>query len=237
MLEVSDIVVRYGRIEAVRGVSVTVSEGEIVALLGPNGAGKTSLISAIMGLVPPAAGTVRFEGNDVTRLDVEDRVRIGMTLTPEGRRIFSNLTVAENLTLGAATRRNASEANQDRERFLEMFPVLRQRYRQLGGTLSGGEQQMLAIARSLMCRPKLLMLDEPSLGLAPRIVDQIFELITNLRGFGLTIMLVEQNAHEALKFADRAYVMCTGRVEFQGSAQILRESQDLMHAYLAIDVV
>jgi branched-chain amino acid transport system ATP-binding protein len=237
MLEVSDIVVRYGRIEAVRGVSVTVSEGEIVALLGPNGAGKTSLISAIMGLVPPAAGTVRFEGNDVTRLDVEDRVRIGMTLTPEGRRIFSNLTVAENLTLGAATRRNASEANQDRERFLEMFPVLRQRYRQLGGTLSGGEQQMLAIARSLMCRPKLLMLDEPSLGLAPRIVDQIFELITNLRGFGLTIMLVEQNAHEALKFADRAYVMSTGRVEFQGSAQVLRESQDLMHAYLAVDVV
>ena len=237
MLEASDIVVRYGRIEAVRGVSVTVSQGEIVALLGPNGAGKSSLISAIMGIVPPAAGTVRFEGKDVSRLDVEDRVRIGMTLTPEGRHIFSNLTVAENLTLGAATRRRVSEVSRDRERFLEMFPALRQRYRQLGGTLSGGEQQMLAIARSLMCRPKLLMLDEPSLGLAPRIVDQIFELITNLRGSGLTILLVEQNAYEALKFADRAYVMSTGRVEFQGSAQTLRESRDLMHAYLAVDVV
>lgn len=237
MLEASDIVVRYGRIEAVRGVSVTVSQGEIVALLGPNGAGKSSLISAIMGIVPPAAGTVRFEGKDVGRLDVEDRVRIGMTLTPEGRHIFSNLTVAENLTLGAATRRSVRETSEDRERFLEMFPALRQRYRQLGGTLSGGEQQMLAIARSLMCRPKLLMLDEPSLGLAPRIVDQIFELITSLRGFGLTILLVEQNAYEALKFADRAYVMSTGRVEFQGSAQALRESRDLMHAYLAVDVV
>jgi branched-chain amino acid transport system ATP-binding protein len=237
MLEASDIVVSYGRIEAVRGVSLTVAQGEIVALLGPNGAGKSSLISAIMGLVPAAAGTVRFEGDDVSRLDVEDRVRIGITLTPEGRRIFSNLTVAENLTLGAATRRKVSEVSQDRERFLDMFPVLRQRYRQLGGTLSGGEQQMLAIARSLMCRPKLLMLDEPSLGLAPRIVDQIFELITNLRGLGLTILLVEQNAYEALKFADRAYVMSTGRIEFQGPAQTLRESQDLMHAYLAVDSV
>jgi branched-chain amino acid transport system ATP-binding protein len=237
MLEVSDIVVRYGRIDAVRGVTVTVADGEIVALLGPNGAGKTSLISAIMGLVPTAAGTVRFEGKDVTRLDVEDRVRIGMTMTPEGRHIFSNLTVAENLRLGAATRKSGGEVNQDRERFLDMFPVLRERYRQLGGTLSGGEQQMLAIARSLMCRPKLLMLDEPSLGLAPRIVDQIFQLITSLRGFGLTILLVEQNAHEALKFADRAYVMSTGRVEFQGSAQTLRESKDLMQAYLAVDVV
>ena len=237
MLEASDIFVRYGRIDAVRGVSLTVNDGEIVALLGPNGAGKTSLISAIMGLVPTAAGTVQFEGKDVSRLDVESRVRIGMTLTPEGRHIFSNLTVAENLMLGAAMRKSASEVSQDRERFLEMFPVLRQRYRQFGGTLSGGEQQMLAIAWSLMCRPKLLMLDEPSLGLAPRIVDQIFELIMNLRGFGLTILLVEQNAYEALKFADRAYVMSTGRAEFEGPAQALRESKDLMQAYLAVDVV
>ncbi|MDZ4735158.1 MAG: ABC transporter ATP-binding protein [Dongiaceae bacterium] len=237
MLEVSDLFVRYGRIEAVRGISLAVQKGEIVALLGPNGAGKTSLISAIMGLVPPATGTVRFEGKDVARLDVEDRVRAGMTLTPEGRHIFSNLTVAENLMLGAATRKKAGETNEDREKMLDMFPVLRERYRQLGGTLSGGEQQMLAIARSLMCRPKLLMLDEPSLGLAPRIVDQIFQLITNLRGFGLTILLVEQNAHEALKFADRAYIISTGRIEFSGPAQELRESKDLMQAYLAVDVV
>ncbi|MEX1108223.1 MAG: ABC transporter ATP-binding protein [Dongiaceae bacterium] len=237
MLEVSDLFVRYGRIEAVRGVSLTVQGGEIVALLGPNGAGKTSLISAIMGLVPPAAGTVRFEGKDVARLDVEDRVRAGMTMTPEGRHIFSNLTVAENLMLGAATRKKAGETSEDREKMLDMFPVLRERYRQLGGTLSGGEQQMLAIARSLMCRPRLLMLDEPSLGLAPRIVDQIFQLITNLRGFGLTILLVEQNAYEALKFADRAYVMSTGRMEFEGPARNLRESKDLMQAYLAVDVV
>ncbi|MEX2201631.1 MAG: ABC transporter ATP-binding protein [Dongiaceae bacterium] len=237
MLEVSDLFVRYGRIEAVRGVSLAIQEGEIVALLGPNGAGKTSLISAIMGLVSPAAGAVRFEGKDVARLDVEDRVRAGMTLTPEGRHIFSNLTVAENLMLGAATRKKAGETSEDREKMLDMFPVLRERYRQLGGTLSGGEQQMLAIARSLMCRPKLLMLDEPSLGLAPRIVDQIFQLITNLRGFGLTILLVEQNAHEALKFADRAYIISTGRIEFSGPAQELRESKDLMQAYLAVDVV
>jgi branched-chain amino acid transport system ATP-binding protein len=237
LLEISDLHVRYGRIDAVRGVSLTVAEGEIVALLGPNGAGKTSLISAAMGMVPAAAGTVRFAGADVTRLEPEDRVRLGMTMTPEGRRIFQKLTVAENLVLGAAVRRAGAEVNQDRERLLDLFPVLRERYRQLGGTLSGGEQQMLAIARSLMCRPRLLMLDEPSLGLAPRIVDQIFKLITSLREFGLTMLLVEQNAHEALRFADRAYVMSTGRVEFDGPAKALLDSKDLMHAYLAVDVV
>jgi branched-chain amino acid transport system ATP-binding protein len=237
LLEISDLHVRYGRIEAVRGVSLTVAQGEIVALLGPNGAGKTSLISAAMGMVPAAAGTVRLAGTDVTRLEPEDRVRLGMTMTPEGRRIFQKLTVAENLVLGAAVRSGGAEVAQDRERLLDLFPVLRERFRQLGGTLSGGEQQMLAIARSLMCRPKLLMLDEPSLGLAPRIVDQIFELITSLREFGLTMLLVEQNAHEALRFADRAYVMSTGRVEFAGPAKDLLQSRELMHAYLAVDVV
>jgi branched-chain amino acid transport system ATP-binding protein len=237
MLSVSDLHVRYGRIEAVRGVSLTVEDGEIVTLLGPNGAGKTSLISAVIGLVPAAAGTVTFDGEDMSRLDTEDRVRAGMTVTPEGRHIFKNLTVAENLVLGGATRKSSGEARKDRETYLDMFPVLRERYNQLAGTLSGGEQQMLAIARALMCKPKLLMLDDPSLGLAPRVVDQIFELITGLKDFGITMLLVEQNAHEALKFADRAYIMSTGVVEYEGKAADLRKSEELMHAYLAVDVV
>lgn len=236
MLEVNSLSVRYGRINAVRDVSIRVGQGEIVTLLGANGAGKTSLISAIVGLVPAAAGTVKFEGDDISRLDTETRVRRGVTVTPEGRRIFKNLTVAENLLLGAATRKNASEVRQTREKMLDMFPRLRERYTQLAGTLSGGEQQMLAIARSMMSAPKLLMLDEPSLGLAPRVVDQIFELITELRDLGLTMLLVEQNAHEALKFADRAYILSTGQLEFEGDASSLRESTELMQHYLAVDV-
>jgi branched-chain amino acid transport system ATP-binding protein len=237
MLAVNDLHVRYGRIEAVRGVSLAIGVGEIVTLLGPNGAGKTSLISAIVGLVPAAAGTVQFDGKDVSHLDTEERVRSGMTVTPEGRHVFKNLTVAENIALGAATRKKQSDVRKDREMMLDMFPVLRDRYGQLAGTLSGGEQQMLAIARALMCKPKLLMLDEPSLGLAPRVVDQIFGLITSLRDLGITMLLVEQNAHEALKFADRAYIMSTGQIVYEGSAEQLRKSEELMHAYLAVDVV
>jgi branched-chain amino acid transport system ATP-binding protein len=236
VLVVEDLSVTYGAVRAVRDVSIRVNDGEFVALLGPNGAGKTSLLSAIVGLVPVSSGRILLDGKDITRLDTEDRVRRGLTVTPEGRRVFANLTVAENLELGAGTRKNRKEIQEDLRTYLEMFPVLRERYRQTAGSLSGGEQQMLAIARSLMSRPKLIMLDEPSLGLAPRLVDLIFRLIVGLRGRGLTLLVVEQNAQEALKFADRAYVLSTGSLEFAGSASELRNSKELMKAYLGEDI-
>jgi branched-chain amino acid transport system ATP-binding protein len=232
MLEVDTISVNYGPVQAVHSVSLTVKEGEIVALLGPNGAGKTSMLSAIIGLVPVAEGTINFQGQNINRLDTESRVERGLSVTPEGRHIFANLTVEENLILGAASRRDRDGIARDRETYLDMFPILRERYTQSGGSLSGGEQQMLAVVRSLMSGPKLLMLDEPSLGLAPRIVDQIFKLIAGLRDHGLTILVVEQNAQEALKFADRAYILSTGNLEFSGTAEELRNSADLMTAYI-----
>jgi len=236
MLEVDGLSVRYGAIHAVQGVSLTVSEGEIVALLGPNGAGKTSLISAVVGLVPTAGGSVRFNNEDVTRLETPERVRRGMTVTPEGRRVFPTLTVTENLVLGGAARRDEAGVRGDMNRCFEMFPILRDRRNQPAGTLSGGEQQMLAIARSLMSKPKLLMLDEPSLGLAPRLVEQIFELVKGLRSLGLTLLVVEQNAVEALRFSDRAYVMNTGVIGYAGPAAELRSSPELMRAYLGLEL-
>jgi branched-chain amino acid transport system ATP-binding protein len=236
VLVVEDLSVNYGAVRAVRDVSIRVNDGEFVALLGPNGAGKSSLLSAIIGLVPVSGGRILLDGKDITRLDTEERVRLGLTVTPEGRRVFANLTVADNLELGAGTRKNRKEIQEDLHTYLEMFPVLRERYRQPAGSLSGGEQQMLSIARSLMSRPKLIMLDEPSLGLAPRLVDLIFGLIVGLRGRGLTLLVVEQNAQEALKFADRAYVLSTGNLEFAGSASELRHSKELMKVYLGEDV-
>ena len=232
MLEVDNVSVNYGPVRAVHSVSLSVNEGEIVALLGPNGAGKTSMLSAIIGLVPVAEGTVTFEGQNINRLDTESRVARGMTVTPEGRHVFANLTVEENLILGAAIRRDRDGIARDLETYLDMFPILRERFKQSGGSLSGGEQQMLAVVRALMSGPKLLMLDEPSLGLAPQIVDQIFRLISGLRDHGLTLLVVEQNAQEALKFADRAYILSSGNLEFAGSAQELRTSADLMKAYI-----
>ncbi len=232
MLEVENVSVNYGPVRAVHSVSLNVQEGEIVALLGPNGAGKTSLLSAIIGLVPVAEGTVTFQGKNINRLDTESRVAQGITVTPEGRHIFANLTVEENLILGAATRRDSSAVARDRETYLDMFPILRERFTQSGGSLSGGEQQMLAVVRALMSGPKLLMLDEPSLGLAPQIVNQIFTLISGLRDHGLTLLVVEQNAQEALRFADRAYILSTGNLEFSGTAEELRTSDDLMKAYI-----
>ena len=232
MLEVDSVSVNYGPVRAVHSVSLSVNEGEIVALLGPNGAGKTSMLSAIIGLVPVAEGTVTFEGQNINRLDTESRVARGMTVTPEGRRVFANLTVQENLILGAAIRRDTDGIARDLETYLDMFPILRERFKQSGGSLSGGEQQMLAVVRALMSGPKLLMLDEPSLGLAPQIVDQIFRLISGLRDHGLTLLVVEQNAHEALKFADRAYILSSGNLEFAGTAEELRTSADLMKAYI-----
>jgi branched-chain amino acid transport system ATP-binding protein len=237
MLEASGIHVSYGPIKAVRDVSIAVGEGEIVALLGPNGAGKSSLIGSLVGMVPKAAGTVRFAGEDIGGLSVEAIVRRGITLTPEGRRVFADLTVGENLRLGAASRRDKQGIADDVEKYLAMFPILRARFNAMARMLSGGEQQMLAIARSLMSRPKLLMLDEPSLGLAPRIVDQIFELLTKLRADGLTMLVVEQNVHEALAFADRAYVVASGKPVFAGTAAELQASGDVMEMYLGLEGV
>lgn len=232
MLKVEDVSVTYGAIRAVRDVSLVVEEGEIVALLGANGAGKTTLLSAIAGLKYPDAGRIEFGGQDITKVPPETRVRRGMSLTPEGRHVFAELTAEENLRLGAAAQRSRAQTAKDREQALELFPALKKRLSVQAGQLSGGEQQMLAIARSLMSRPSLLMLDEPSLGLAPVVVDQIFELFGKLHDTGLTILLVEQNALRALEVADRAYVISSGSIEFEGSAAELRKSEDLSKLYL-----
>ncbi|MFT3730661.1 MAG: ABC transporter ATP-binding protein [Hyphomicrobium sp.] len=235
MLRIDNVHVSYGPIKAVRGVSLEVREGEILALLGPNGAGKTSLISSIVGLAPRTSGKVSFDGSVISSEQTERIVSRGITLTPEGRRVFADLTVGENLRLGAASRRDAAGVKEDIEKYLDLFPILRTRYASRARMLSGGEQQMLAIARSLMARPKLLMLDEPSLGLAPRIVDRIFELLASLRSQGLTMLLVEQNANEALGLADKACVLASGSLVFNGTAAELKSSGDVMEMYLGLE--
>ncbi|PDQ19381.1 ABC transporter ATP-binding protein [Mesorhizobium sanjuanii] len=232
MLKVENLSVRYGAVAAVRDLSLSVGQGELVALLGPNGAGKSSTINALTGLVSPSAGRIVLDGQDISRVRTEDRIRAGLTSTPEGRHIFANLTVGENLRLGAATRRDARGVRQDMERFLALFPVLAERYAQAAGTLSGGEQQMLAIARSLMSRPKLLLLDEPSLGLAPKIVVRIFDFIGQLKAEGLTLLVVEQNARQALRFADRVYVMSSGALRFDGPPSGLADEHGLLNLYI-----
>jgi branched-chain amino acid transport system ATP-binding protein len=234
LLEIDDLSVRYGALVALRDVGLRVEAGEIVTVIGANGAGKSSLLGAVAGLVPPARGRIAFDGREVTGLPAERIVRLGIALSPEGRRVFPRLTVADNLRLGAASRRDRDGIAADRERVLELFPLLRERLWQSAGTLSGGQQQMLAIARALMSRPRLLLLDEPSLGLAPLIVEQIFELISLLREQGTTILLVEQNVHRALDLADRAYVLSTGRVEISGTAAEVRASSDVERAYLGV---
>jgi branched-chain amino acid transport system ATP-binding protein len=235
LLEVRRLHARYGPILAVRDADLTVEEGEVVALLGANGAGKTTTLAAISGLVS-RGGEIRLDGVDISRLRPEQIVRRGVSLTPEGRRVFAGLTVEENLAVGGATRRK-SDAAADRERLLDLFPILRQRRHTAAGALSGGEQQQLAIARSLMSRPRLLLLDEPTLGLAPTLVGAVFELIGRLRAEeGVTILLVEQNAHRALELCDRAYVMRTGRVEVEGTPDELRRTTGLEQAYLGIVV-
>jgi branched-chain amino acid transport system ATP-binding protein len=225
LLAIEGLVVRYGAIQAVQGASLAVGKGEIVTLLGANGAGKSSLLNACMGLVPVAGGRVELAGKTITGARTEAIVRSGMTLTPEGRRIFPGLTVLENLDLGAAAspalRRTARET---RDEMFGLFPRLAERRQQLAGTLSGGEQQMLAIARSLMSHPTILLLDEPSLGLAPNIVDQIFDFIASLRQRGVTVLLVEQNAELALDVADRGYVLAGGKVVLSGTPHDLRNA-------------
>jgi branched-chain amino acid transport system ATP-binding protein len=232
MLTVSDLDVRYGAIQAVRGVSLTVAEGEIVALLGANGAGKSTTLKAAVGLVAAAGGEITLAGRAVSGRDTEEIVISGMTLVPEGRQVFPSLTVAENLRLGAATRRDPAEIQRNRQEVLDLFPILAERSGQAAGTLSGGQQQQLSIARALMSSPKLLLLDEPSLGLAPQVVDDIFDLILRLKARGLTILLVEQDAVAALDIADRAYVMANGRIVMSGSAAELRASEQVASAYL-----
>ena len=234
MLEVADLVVRYGRIEALRGLSLRVGDGEAVAVVGPNGAGKTTLLSTIMGRVRAASGTIAFEGTSLARLASERIVRLGIGLVPEGRHIFNTLTVEENLKLGAMA--GPDRGGDSVARWIERFPVLRE-YRDVpAGKLSGGEQQQLAIARAMAANPRLLLLDEPSLGLAPLVVDEVFELLSELRSGSTSILLVEQNATRAVGFADRAYVVKSGVVALEGTRDELQGSRALMtSAYLGGD--
>jgi branched-chain amino acid transport system ATP-binding protein len=234
MLELDDVRVQYGNIRALQGVSLTVDTGELVALIGSNGAGKTTTLRTISGLLRPSGGTIRYEAADITRAAPHRIVELGISHCPEGRRIFGRLTVAENLRLGAVSQRDRSAAAEDLQTVLELFPVLRERLEQAGGTLSGGEQQMLAIGRALMSRPRLLLLDEPSLGLAPLMVERIFETIAALKASGRTILLVEQNVHHALDVADRVYVLETGRVTLDGPAAVLRRDPKVEQAYLGV---
>jgi branched-chain amino acid transport system ATP-binding protein len=233
LLEVERIDVFYGRIQALRGVSLHVDEGEIVTLIGANGAGKTTTLRAISGLTPASAGHIRIRGQDITRLQAEDIVAKGIGHAPEGRRIFARMTVRENLDLGAYIRRDGATRS-DMERVYTLFPRLRERQSQLAGTLSGGEQQMLCIGRAIMSRPKVLLLDEPSLGLAPLMVDTIFQVIREINAEGTTILLIEQNALKALGVAARGYVLETGRIVKEGESKQLMESPDVQKAYLGI---
>ena len=232
MLELQDVHVYYGHIHALKGVSLTVEKGELVTIIGSNGAGKTTTLMAISGLLRPRQGTIRYNGRDLTRMAPHEIVRAGISHCPEGRQIFAGLTVAENLTLGAYNRSDRREIARDREWVESLFPILAERRNQPAGTLSGGEQQMLAIGRALMSRPSVLLLDEPSLGLAPLLVERIFEVIQTLRQQGVTILLVEQNAYQALRIADRAYVLETGQIRLQGPARELAHDAAVKAAYL-----
>lgn len=230
ILEVRDLVVKYGGIEAVRGISFDVPEGEVVTLIGANGAGKSSTLRSVVGLERPAAGSIKFNGEELIGQRTENIVKKGITLVPEGRRVFVNLSVYENLRMGAYMR--SDDLNSDLEWVYQLFPRLKERNWQPAGTLSGGEQQMLAIARALMSRPKLIMMDEPSLGLAPIIVQDVFSIIRQINQQGVTILLVEQNANMALHTADRGYVMETGKITMSGTGNELAENDEIKAAYL-----
>jgi branched-chain amino acid transport system ATP-binding protein len=232
MLALEDVRVAYGNVEVLRGVSLRVAAGELVCLIGANGAGKTTTAKTISGLLRPRSGRVTFRDARIDGRPAHEILRAGIAHCPEGRRIFPDMTVRENLEMGAFVRGRAARITDDLDRVLERFPVLRQRARQLGGTLSGGEQQMLAIARALMSNPKLLVLDEPSLGLSPTMVEATFQLITEIRRQGVTVLMVEQNAYLALRMADRGYVMETGRTVLEGAARALLENEHVRRAYL-----
>lgn len=233
LLEVEDLSVAYGQVEAVKGISFAVDKGEICALLGANGAGKTTTLRALSGLLPARRGVIRYDGADITRAPAHHIVQLGIAHSPEGRNVFPTLTVAENLTLGGFINRKRPDAvARVKAEVYELFPRLRERREQLAGTLSGGEQQMLAIGRALMSRPTLLLLDEPTLGLAPLIIAQIFEIIQTIREQGVTVFLVEQNAHKALQVADRGYVLETGKVVLADTGPNLLINDEVRKAYL-----
>lgn len=232
MLEVNDLNVYYGAIHALKGISFHLEEGEIVALIGSNGAGKSSTLNTISGLLRSRTGEIKFQGENISETPPDEIVRRGIIQVPEGRRIFAPLTVTENLEMGAYIHNDRVQIEQDMEEMFNRFPRLRERRKQTGGTLSGGEQQMLAIARGLMARPKLLLLDEPSMGLAPLLVEQIFEIIQDINKRGTSILLVEQNAQMALSIADRGYVLETGKIILEDSADALLENPLVISAYL-----
>ncbi|MCI4061697.1 ABC transporter ATP-binding protein [Micromonospora sp. R77] len=234
LLEIKDLTLLYGRIQALHGISLTVDEGEVVALIGANGAGKTTTMRAISGLRPVAQGSIVFDGTDVTRMRADLRVARGIGQAPEGRGVFPGMTVLENLEMGAYTRRDKGGVAEDMKMVMDLFPRLAERRKQAGGTLSGGEQQMLAVGRALMARPRLLLLDEPSMGLAPKLIQQIFEIITRINEQGTTILLVEQNAQQALSRAHRGYVLETGRIVKKGSGQDLLHDPAVKEAYLGV---
>ncbi|WP_030155827.1 ABC transporter ATP-binding protein [Streptomyces sp. NRRL S-244] len=235
LLEVNDLKVAYGKIEAVKGISFEVNEGEIVCLVGTNGAGKTTTLRTLSGLLKPAGGTITFDGKPLAQVPAHKIVSLGLAHSPEGRHIFPRLTIAENLQLGAFLRTDKDGIEKDVERAYEMFPILGERRKQAAGTLSGGEQQMLAMGRALMSRPKLLMLDEPSMGLSPLMMQKIMATIAELKATGTTILLVEQNAQAALSLADQAHVMEIGKIVLSGSGQELLHNEDVRKAYLGED--
>ena len=232
MLEVKDLEVNYGVIKAIKGVSFEVNEGEVISLIGANGAGKTTILHAVSGLLNKTAGTVMFEGKDITKIPAHKIVYMGMSHVPEGRRVFAQLTVLENLKLGAYSRKDKNELNETLEKVYKSFPRLEERKNQLAGTLSGGEQQMLAMGRALMSHPRLILMDEPSMGLAPIFVEEIFNIIKEISASGTTVLLVEQNAKKALSIADRAYVLETGNITLSGDAKTLMNDESVKKAYL-----
>jgi branched-chain amino acid transport system ATP-binding protein len=234
LLEVDNITLRYGRIEALHGLTLRVAEGEVVALIGANGAGKTTTMRAISGLNPLASGRISFNGQDISTMRADLRVPLGICQSPEGRGIFPGMSVLDNLDMGAYTRRDSAGVAADLERVFQLFPRLAERRKQAGGTLSGGEQQMLAVGRALMSRPKLLLLDEPSMGLAPMVIKQIFDIITEINQQGTTVLLVEQNAQQALSRAHRGYVLETGRIVKEGTGEELLHDPSVKEAYLGV---
>ena len=232
MLKVTDLKVYYGVIQAIKGISFEVNEGEVIALIGANGAGKTTILHTVTGLVEAKAGTVEFEGRDITKMPGHKIVTLGMAHVPEGRRVFSDLTVLENLKLGAYTRKDKNEVEETLKMVYKRFPRLEERKNQMAGTLSGGEQQMLAIGRALMSHPKIILMDEPSMGLSPIFVNEIFDIIKEVSASGTTVLLVEQNAKKALSIADRAYVLETGKIVLEGKADELMNDASVKKAYL-----
>ena len=232
MLEVKDLQVYYGMIQAIKGISFEVNQGEVIALIGANGAGKTTILHTVTGLIAPKAGSIVFEGQDITKIPAHKIVSMGMAHVPEGRRVFAQLSVYDNLKMGAYTRKDKNEIEESLEMVYKRFPRLEERKNQMAGTLSGGEQQMLAMGRALMSKPKIILMDEPSMGLSPIFVNEIFDIIEKVSASGTTVLLVEQNAKKALSIADRAYVLETGNIALEGDAKVLMNDDSIKKAYL-----